>query len=513
MKTTLILFGLVCSISSTSAQTPPQWGELQPGPHPVGYQVLHHYDYGRHIRPKFDFEGKENAGEEALPIQISMWYPAQASSTPKMGYEEYLYIGKQKNTFQPLSAEEKRAAGNDLRFPSKFGADIDLSDEQLQRILQTPCAATQNAKNLKGPFPLIISGTDGGPHSNNILCEYLASLGYVVLQTPSAEHTGTLQANKPQLALAERVGNMEHLMAFAKTLTFVDGQRVGILGVNFDGMAALLYQMKNMQADAVVSLDGWEGKAGSKSALFASPFFDANKMRVPYFTVQQDEKDPPSYLQPDQTIFDTFLYADRYYSILQGMNHAYLIANLAVIPDLSLDKRKSYHFLFSSIGQFFEAYLKKSSTALAFIQKAALENGYPEVIHKVVLKKKAFPAVPSPDEFEKIVMSGEIDKAMHILQEGKKNNPGLSLFDLQTLNLYAFRFTQRKQPETVRAIWQLGVEAFPNSAWAMEKLGDAHLVLSNKSAALQCFEMVLALLENDPASTAIKEKIKKIKEN
>ncbi|WP_148270228.1 hypothetical protein [Haliscomenobacter hydrossis] len=512
MKTIIILLVLMCSISSTSAQIHPQWGELKPGPHAVGYQVFHHYDYGRHIRPRLDFEGKENAGEEALPIQISMWYPAQASNTPKMRYEEYLYIGKQKNTFLPLSAEEKKAAGNDLLFPAKFGAGIDLSDDQLQHILQTPCAATQNAKNLKGPFPLIISGTDGGPHSNNILCEYLASLGYVVLQTPSAAHTSTLQANKPQLALAERMGNLEHLMAFAKTLSFVDGLRVGILGVNFDGMSALLYQMKNMQADAVVSLDGWEGKAGSKSVLFASPFFDANKMRVPYFTVQQDEKDPPPYLQPDQSVFDTFLYSDRYYGVLQGMNHAYLIANLALIPDLAPDKRKAYHFIFSSIGQFFEAYLKKSSTALAFIQQSALENGYPEGIHKVELKKQAFPAVPSPEEFEKIVMSGEMDKAMHILQEGKKNNPGLSLFDLQTLNLYAFRFTQRQQPETVRAIWQLGVEAFPNSAWAMEKLGDAHLVLSNKSDALHCFEKALALLGNDPASAAIAEKIKKLKE-
>lgn len=176
--------------TSSSISNHPQLSILPLGPQAVGFQVFKQHDYGRYFQPKLDFEGKLNPGQSAVPIQISMWYPAQVNKLKKMLFAEYLYLDEEKNTLNPLSEAKKKEVGNGLKFLAKFGSDLDLSEQQIQNILQTPSAATLNAPKQKGPFPVIIMGVDGGPGTHNVLCEYLASLGYVVLLTPSVAHTG-----------------------------------------------------------------------------------------------------------------------------------------------------------------------------------------------------------------------------------------------------------------------------------------------------------------------------------
>lgn len=501
----------------------PQWGGLAPGSYKVGYQVFNQYDRGRSVQPKSDFEGNANKGETALPIQVSVWYPAEANTkVPAMLFEEYQYITQQKNTFQPLTEDDRKRAAEGIQFMAKFGADIDLSESDLQIIRHTPTAAHRNAKPAAGKFPVIISGLDGGPSNANVLYEFLASQGYVIFSTPSLDRTGTLQVTHPQIALNERIGNLEFLLNFSHTFSSADPNRLGVLGINFDGMAALLFQMKNRQADAVVSLDGWEGKNGSSNTLKQSVYFDSNKMRVPYLTVLQDEKDPRLSIQLSREIFDGFPYAERYYYVLKEMNHSYLIGNLGVLPNLPTEKRKAYQFLYTTLFHFFEAYLKKSSADLASLKKSASENGFAADFAKIELKKPAFPPVPSSEEFEKLIMSENIEKAANIFQEAKRLNPELVLFDEQTMNLYAFRFTQRKLPQQVLAIRRLTAEAFPQSINALENLGNAYQAADQKQQALECFGKALKMVdeteqwdasEKDRRRKVLQEKIKNVEAN
>ena len=497
---------------SAQTVTYPQWGGLAPGSYKVGYQVLNQYDRGRSVQPKTDFEGNVNTGETALPIQVSVWYPAEANTkVPAMLFEEYQYITQQKNTFQPLTEDDRKRAAEGIQFMAKFGADIDLSESDLQTIRHTITAAHRDAKPAAGKFPVIISGLDGGSSNANVLYEYLASQGYVVFSTPSISRIGTLQATHPQIALNERIGNLEYLLNFSHTFSNADPTRLGVLGINFDGMTALLFQMKNRQADAVVSLDGWEGKSGSSNTLKQSVYFDVNKMRVPYLTVLQDEKDPRLSLQLSREIFDGFHYAERYYYVLKEMNHSYLIGNLGVLPNLPTEKQKAYQFLYTTLFHFFEAYLKKSSADLASLKKSASENGYAVDLAKIELKKSAFPPVPSSEEFEKLIMSENIEKAANIFQEAKRLNPDVVLFDEQTMNLYAFRFTQRKLSQQVLAIRRLTAEAFPQSVYALDNLGNAYQEMGQKQKALECFEKALSLIDKaDQPDNPERERMRKM---
>src|SRR5215216_2012328 len=86
----------------------PQWGNLKPGPYTVGFKVVSSYDYSRVTGPKIDFEGKPVAGETAMPVQISLWYPAKAAlASGAMLYEEYLYIGQKEENFGEVTEADR----------------------------------------------------------------------------------------------------------------------------------------------------------------------------------------------------------------------------------------------------------------------------------------------------------------------------------------------------------------------------------------------------------------------
>ncbi|MDX1941781.1 MAG: tetratricopeptide repeat protein [Saprospiraceae bacterium] len=494
--------------------------DLKFGSYPVGFQVFNRFDYGRHTQPKLDFEGKLYEGESALPMQIAVWYPAQIdNNAPKLLFEEYAYLTKQVNYYKPLTEQDKQEAREIIRGPAKGGANIELSDADIQAIAKTSTAAVKDAKPQAGTFPLIICGYQGGPSFNNILCEYLASLGYVVVATSSISKVGSWQATKPPLAIQESINNLEYLLNFAQSLSNVNTKQLGVIGTNFEGMPALLFQMKQMQADAVVSIDGWEGKQGSVPTILESIHFDVNKMRVPYFAIMQDEQNPSPYLTLSQAIPDTLVYSQSYYYVLKEMNHSYLIANLSIIPSISPEKSSAYSYLYTSIGHFLDAFVKKSPTSIRFMQQTATENGFPQAIIKTAIKKNALPAVPIPDEFEALVMNGDIEKVTNIYKAAKKSNPNVSLFDFNTIRLFAFRFNQRKQYDKVLAIWKLGAEAFPESVRVMENLGDTYQNLNNSIMAKQSYEKALQLLVNNAAwseqdknvmRAALLEKIKKV---
>ena len=76
MKNLIALLAFCLAYLVATAQAPRYWGNLQPGPHPVGFKVLFLSDSTRIYRPQRDILARES---ETLyrPIRIYLWYPAQ----------------------------------------------------------------------------------------------------------------------------------------------------------------------------------------------------------------------------------------------------------------------------------------------------------------------------------------------------------------------------------------------------------------------------------------------------
>ena len=121
------------------------------------------------------------------PILINTWYPAETSDDFKpMPHRDYLAI----------QTEDPRLA----RFATKLiefergvvckemtGKSIaELADPErrlLEQFWDTPTASRRNAPPVDAKFPLVVyhSGFGSSYQDNAVLCEYLASHGYIVV--------------------------------------------------------------------------------------------------------------------------------------------------------------------------------------------------------------------------------------------------------------------------------------------------------------------------------------------
>src|SRR4030095_14861116 len=116
----------------------PLWGNLKSGSHSVGFTARFEHDYSRTFRPKFDLDGKPTTGERARPIQIAIWYPANAKGEGML-YEEYAYLVGQELEFGPLTEEIKKAGKQQFALQRKNFSGA--SDAAITQLLQSRTAA------------------------------------------------------------------------------------------------------------------------------------------------------------------------------------------------------------------------------------------------------------------------------------------------------------------------------------------------------------------------------------
>lgn len=517
----LAAFLLLYLTVQASAQNPSQWGKLQPGPYPVGFRLMQQYDYSRTLKPKTDFAGTPTSGETAAPMQIGMWYPAQAKpGAGNMRYEDYLYLNQKAESFGAITQADKDKARESLRNTLRFAFNREMSDADAQAILTAPTAALRDAESERGPFPVILGGF-GNVGNTSVLAEYLASHGYIVATVAGNSQMGTLQATKPLIALEWHTRNFEYLRAFLHTQSQADLNRIGVLGVNFDGMAALNFQMRNQTANAVVSLDGYEGKNFSSQTARQSPWFDVLKLRVPYLLFLQDKPPGPS-LQFDPAFFASLKYSERSFYQVNNIEHSEYVANPLALTLLAADKRTGVEFVYQTVLHFFNAHVKKDAGSLALLKPGAEAK----LLLKAENRQAALPPAPTADEFEQLLGvgigqdGGGVMRGIEVYRAAKKANPDLELFSVQTINMFAFRMLRQNKKEETIALLKLGVEAHPQSTAAMNNLGARYQEFGQSVLARECFEKALALLSTDPtmnenekaqSRTSIQQKINALK--
>lgn len=461
----------------------------EPGPHPVGYRLLIRWDRSRSAGPRHDFEGHPVGGRPGIPLQVSVWYPAAPGADgPRLAVGDYRALTATRETLEPVTAEQRAGAAAGLRAVARIAAGVELDEGAAAALLATPMLARREPSPARGRFPAVLAIT--GSVVNGHLAEHLASHGYVVVSTASLPRTATDEAQRPQVALETFTRNLETLRALVRELPFADTLSVAVLGINFGGMAALNYQMRNMDAAAVVSLDGWEAKAGGAAILSASPYFDPRRLRVPYLVFSQDAP-PDSRFTHDPAFLDRIPYAERRMLVVDGMTHAHLVDDLLAVSRGDERRLAGYAFVYSSLRRFLDAHLKGRA---APARPPAAPPG-PVVFER---RRPAAQAVPTPEELERLVMAGDPARVRAVLERARAADPAAQVFTPQEMRLYVFRFSRSGRPDVAVALAELVAEAYPGSAAAMSELGDLLWEGGNGARALAAFERALARAESDP---------------
>jgi pimeloyl-ACP methyl ester carboxylesterase len=109
-------------------------------------------------------------------------------------------------------------------------------------------------------------------------------------------------------------------------------------------------------------------------------------------------------------------------------------------------------------------------------------------------------------------------RAQQMLEDTKRQDPKLVLFPEGELNAYGYQILQTGSPKHAVWLFQMNVDAYPNSANAYDSLSDALLAAGDRQEALRNAEKALELLDKDKTvadefRAAIKESAeKKIRE-
>ena len=108
---------------------------------------------------------------------------------------------------------------------------------------------------------------------------------------------------------------------------------------------------------------------------------------------------------------------------------------------------------------------------------------------------------------------GGITKAAQIFREAKQKDPSAYLFPEAVLNLAGYEKLQAGATKDAVAIFQLNVEAYPQSANAQDSLGDGYLADGQKELALAAAKKCLEMLPADTSSEEFKKAIRQSAED
>ena len=502
--------------AARTAAAPPQWGALEPGPYEVGFLLAPEYDYSRRVAPRVDFEGRRNPAPLEMAMPVAVWYPAKAApSSRRMEYGELAALGLKRTDLTPVTPADRRAANDNMRAFAGFAFGRQIPESTMRAVDTATTAAVRDATPAAGRFPVVLAETDGSMAAATVMFEYLASHGIVVMTTPSRFEYASIQVSKPNVVVGARVRDFEFLLDHARRYPFADTARVAVFGSNFDAMAALAFQMKNMAARAVVSLDGWEGKVNSTATVTSGLHYDPRRFRTPYFVVLQDEQAPPPGLRLDRTIFDAMRYSERQWLVLRSMSHAYLIGNPLAYPDVPVEKRRAYELLVRAIHRFLARALGDSGTSPA--RAGSLGDVDRSDAVKELVVAPARPAMPDDAELERLIMVDRAaDKVAEILRTARRTDSNFSLFSEQTMGLYAFRFARQNDLRFSVRLLELNAEAFPRSWGAADALGDGYRDAGDTTRAVAAFSRALELLSrstprDSSALGAIQDKLARLR--
>ncbi len=323
-----------------------------------------------------------SVGPAVRRLQVSTWYPGAGQGGSAMRYRDYAGLFVAPNHVPSGAAADADVATR--AFVATMGPSVNLADPRVQRELDAPVRARRGAPHASGRFPVIVYAPSFNQpgFENDVLFEYLASVGYVVLASPSFGAAGGMTADLA--GLEAQAADIEALMAYARTLAFADPSRMAVMGASWGGMANVLAAARHPAIGAVICLEGSIGYFYGP-LLSTVPSFDVTAYRTPslFFSQVRDAVSPGE----DSTFafFDALGPVPAYditIPVLRHMNYGAQFNRLfprAARP-FNADRAAvgpAYELMAGYVRTFLDAYLRQNPAAHAAIAQWPAVHGQP----------------------------------------------------------------------------------------------------------------------------------------
>jgi dienelactone hydrolase len=496
MRLLLTLLGLSTAI--LSAQEKVLWGSLPAGPYAVGFHSQYEQDPTRSYDPDYPVQPGAGKSKKPRPIFLAWWYPAAAAG-PRMAYSEYL------EAYRPPApvadfARRLSAYNRDVTCAAIAGGD---PDEELSSAEQAACDsflsnrtyASRDARPAEGRFPVVVyhAGLNGSYEDNSVLCEFLASHGYVVLTTAYANADATIATISYDLSTT--FADNAVLLRAAAALPFADMNRLAAIGHSFGAQATLAWHAEpNSPLDAAVALDttveygtlDWPGFAPLKLQLT-----QGRNGTAPVLLFASRSGDPK---------FDTFddylRYAAHYEATVDYLEHQDYISHGAVGKTLRLDAdraaavRRSYDRVCLHVWKFLDAYMKEDAQAVAWLQGSLAGRDRDESFQ--IRFKAGRTAPPTGRQIVTLLDTQGAVKTRQLLATLEED------IDRDALLQAGRTLAAARRPDDAVTVYTWATEIFPHSALVHQALGDALKARRAATAAKDAYAKALELLDTDP---------------
>ncbi len=484
MKYNLFLLSFfVFNYVSTDAQN--NWhNQLDYGIYDVGFKTFHVKDYSR---PYIMGTDSENVPR---PMQISVWYPATASKTgPPITLGYLLALQESEESLHKISLA-------DALIPSAIYADY-FKGDRLEKVFNKPMKSLLDATQYKGKFPLILYGSaqSSSGFDNALICEQLASHGYIVATVASKGAYSRQMTFDEEGALGQS-RDLEFLYGYMYNFPNINIQKLGTVGFSLGCLSMVMFSLKNKNVKAMVSLDG--SIPNGYPILKSFTYLNSKDFNSNFLGFLGDKGFINNY-----PLFDDTTFSDIYLLKLKNRNHLdFSSANLRVTKRAE----KAY-----------PAYVDMANLTVKFMNHNFYDvNSFDEVVSSYSkdiysgLRKKKSKGSPevSKEEFINYINENGIDKGIQIYYDTKNAFPDYKLFEYQAFRDVGFLKMMEKDYNSAIKVYKVLLEAYPNTSDSYRRLGEAYMEIGNYDDALQLINSGLEIDPNSPAMLDIKRIIK-----
>ena len=497
----LLLFAAYASAAESTF-----WGDLKPGSHSVGFQVIEKFDHGRPYKRKLDYEGKINSADRSRPLQINVWYPAKTAQGSPMLLRDYVHIAAAEDLVALTPEAKEQSEQRFIKSRWFQGAP----EENVKQVLSKPVTALRQAPNADGKFPLIVIANSGGlssPFSHFILAEYLASHGFIVASVPSrGAQSKTLDSRESTILMQD----LQFLIGSLHDFPTRDKDRLGIVGFGVGSLGASLIAMHNTDVDAFVSLDGTIGNRWGYSLIFQNSLYKPNQLTVPVLHITNQETTPDT----DLTFFRASKFAPVQYVRLKGLAAADFSSFGMIKSQIGLpqpkegtlpDFKRGYESLVTYVHHFLNANVRQDGESKAFLQRTASTSELVTMENKPAVK-----VPPTEEQFVQIVREKGTEKALEIQKEYSQLVPDYRLYDPDVLFPLASEYAQAKKIDEAVSVLNLCTQAFPDNWECYDQIGRIYMDSGNKQLAIENLNKSIELNPDNPETA---EMLKKLKES
>jgi len=333
--------------------------DLVYGPYEVGFESYKTYDNSRSYI----------SGDDTIsrPLLIHFWYPSQGKiKGHALNFKHYIDLIAQREDYgKPTSEIDNHSfyyvQGYSDYAKQNFGLDTSI---QTGQVLDAPVYARSGIpiQNIGSEFPLIIYAPSNSKVSvqNHLICEYLASHGFMILSVASAGPNSIQRENVTESTLAQ-VRDMEHILKYSEDSLYIKYTNLGLFGFSSGGSAITLFQMRNKEVDAVLSMDG------SMEYSYYLPVsqmedFKPEKTNVPYCSIVNNFENYSIY-----PMYNSVITQDKYMFRMPYLNHSGFISYWRFFDSCSQDSMISnvgisYDYMSDCVLGFFSKYLKPGTS-------------------------------------------------------------------------------------------------------------------------------------------------------